>query len=431
MLFFDRLILAKYSTVAMTAAVTAGTVCFVFNNGSIAIASIAEVFVGQYNGAKREKEAGKPVWQMIWFSLLTVVLYLPCALYAGDYLFANYEHGAKAQDYFQTLLFFGPVFPIVATLSSFFVGIGKVKFVTSVTIFANAINIGLDLILIFGISGWILPMGTKGAALATGISQVIQAGILLSLFLSHYYRTHYGTALLNYDSRLFWKCLRIGCPNAFAFMIEVGGWSLVMLLLATKGQTHLTVISVAHTLRILFAFAVQGIEKGVITISSNYMGANRYDIIPKMFNSSLKMLVGICVLFAIPLLIYPDFLINHFLSPEYSGIEREQMFLYIRYACFWMWLYFFFDTLSWTIAGILTAAGDTAFVMIINGVSVWLFAILPIYLFVIATDGSPVLPWVITSFYGFMNMLFFLMRYRTNRWMNSCILSQTPKYSTS
>ena len=47
----------------------------VFIYGGIGIASIAEVFVGQFNGAKEYLKVASLVWQMIWFSLATSVIF--------------------------------------------------------------------------------------------------------------------------------------------------------------------------------------------------------------------------------------------------------------------------------------------------------------------------------------------------------------------
>lgn len=69
MLFFDRLILANYSLQAMNAVTASSLFCMIFQYGAIGIASIAEVFIGQFNGSKQYLKAAGPTWQMIWFSL--------------------------------------------------------------------------------------------------------------------------------------------------------------------------------------------------------------------------------------------------------------------------------------------------------------------------------------------------------------------------
>ena len=85
MMFLDRLILANYSLEAMNAAAAAGMACMVIQYGAIGIASIAEVFVGQYNGAKKYAQAAQPTWQMVWFSLMTTVIFLAAAKWSGPF----------------------------------------------------------------------------------------------------------------------------------------------------------------------------------------------------------------------------------------------------------------------------------------------------------------------------------------------------------
>ena len=58
MIFLDRVFLAQYDTHAMVAATTAANIFFIFQIGSVSIAMVGEVFVGQYNGAKQYKQLG-------------------------------------------------------------------------------------------------------------------------------------------------------------------------------------------------------------------------------------------------------------------------------------------------------------------------------------------------------------------------------------
>ena len=66
MFFVDRLLLARYSTDALNAAVHAGTFGWAFIFGGVSLCNIAEIFVAQYNGAGEKSKLGEPVWQMIW-----------------------------------------------------------------------------------------------------------------------------------------------------------------------------------------------------------------------------------------------------------------------------------------------------------------------------------------------------------------------------
>lgn len=78
-------------------------------------------------------------------------------------------------------------------LSAFYIGQGQVKFVTCVMGISNLINIGLDMVFIFGWEPIVPSMGVKGAALATGIAQTSQALILGCNFLNARNRKRKGT----------------------------------------------------------------------------------------------------------------------------------------------------------------------------------------------------------------------------------------------
>src|SRR5690349_19218751 len=74
MLFADRLLLARYSTAALNACATSGMASYALMIIPLITAGISEVFVGRCNGANQMQEVGKPVWQMIWLSLLATPL---------------------------------------------------------------------------------------------------------------------------------------------------------------------------------------------------------------------------------------------------------------------------------------------------------------------------------------------------------------------
>lgn len=414
MTFMDRLILAKYDTHAMNAAVVAGLVFSIFQYGTIGIAAISEVFVGQYNGAKKLKKIGEPVWQMIWFSLATAVLFLPLGLFAGSYFVPNPEYMNDGIPFFQWMMIFGPAFPLVAALSSFFVGRGRVKLVMTTTILSNLLNILLDFILIFGIEGWFSPLGAKGAAIATGVAQTTQALLLLLVFLRRRHRETHGTGEWQFKPRLFLQAFHIGLPSALSSVIELSAWTVLAQILTHVSEAHITIFSIGDSFFVLFAFGFWGLQKGITTVVSNYIGANREEVVNHCLKSGLKIISVIMVIFTIPLFFFPETLIEHFLNP--TSTINDELMQHGALAMRWLWVYFMLDAISLLICGVLTAVGDTKFVMFMNGLSAWLFSIIPIYFCVVYLEGSPVIPWVLFAVYGLLNAISFYFRYRSKRW---------------
>ena len=416
MIFVDRLLLARYDTRAMNAAVVAGFVFSVFQYGAIGIAAIAEVFTGQYNGSQQCSKIGEPVWQMIWFSVLSLFIFIPVGQFAGPLLISNPEYFQDGVPFFKTLMFFGPTFPLATAIASFFVGRGKVKMVMSITIFSNILNVFFDCILIFGVENFIEPQGAKGAAIATGIAQAVQAFLLLGIFLRSRYRRSFGTSKWQFKPKLFWQAFQIGAPNAMSSIVEALAWCALAQMLASVSEAHITIFSIGDSFFALFTFGFWGLQKGMIAVAANFIGANREAMISKTIRSGLKIVFAILVLYVIPMFLFPEWLAKWFFPPD--SIANAEIGHYTAIMMRWLWVYFLFEALSWLFCGVLTAAGDTKFVMIMNSLSAWAFCIVPTYFWVTFFEGSPVISWAWCSFYAFMTTLSFYFRYKSKRWIN-------------
>jgi MATE family multidrug resistance protein len=414
MLFGDRLILAHYSIEAMSAAAAVGTLCAVFQYGGLAITSIAEVFVGQYNGAGQPYKVAIPVWQMIWFSAFLFLIFIPLAFFGGSYFIpeALFQEG---NIYYKWLMVFGPVQSFLGAITAFYVGRGKVHLVTIAAIIANVVNIGLDYILVFGIPQYIPSLGIEGAAIATVFSEVIECLILLIIFLKPKYQKRYGTHRWKFDQEIFLACLKIGTPNAVGRVIEISAWSFLFHIMSWVSGAHMMVLAVGQSVFLLFCFLLDGITKGITALASNFIGAQKWEFIPKTLLSAIKIHFIIIMLSAIPLFFFSDLLVDQFLKnidPMILPVLQEGS----RDSLRWLWLFMVFDGLVWIVAGILTAAGDTKFIMISNAILVWTCAIFPLYILVKNFDIPLYVSWMVTTFYGFMNALLFIWRYRSQRW---------------
>ena len=169
MIFGDRLVLAHYSQEAFNANVGTIPWYWTFLFTFLHIISIAEVFVGQFNGAREYHKIGPVVWQMVWASSALWVILIPIAIWGVSPMLAkNLE--TFGIPYLRISLLFLPVNCMAfGAMMSFFVGRGKTKIVPCITLITNVLNLLLDIWFVFG-WGFIPEMGIKGAAWATGIS---------------------------------------------------------------------------------------------------------------------------------------------------------------------------------------------------------------------------------------------------------------------
>lgn len=414
MLFLDRIFLAHYSLASLNAAAHAGAAVQFLQFWSIATVSIAEVFVGRYNGAGDLKKLGAPVWQMIWFSLGTFLLYIPIALFAGPYLFFSEDYKDLEIQFFSILTFFIPFASLAAALSAFYIGRGKVRFVTGVMLGSNLINILLDIILIFGVDPWIPAYGIAGAAWGTGISLVFQAVILFAAFYCPANREAYGTGRWKFNKVLFHSCVTIGLPTAVAHSIEIFAWVLIFDLMARLGTDYMTVVTIAQSILFLFTFMTEGLSKGATAIASNFIGSQKQDLIWKLLRSGVKFYAVMFLILGAFLVWQPMALIGWFL-PETTEISVATQ-TSLENACFWVWIFFFFDGVSWLLIGLLTAAGDTKFVMKVGGSAPFIFAILPVYYFVFIGGAPAHFTWMFIALYAMGSGAIYFWRFRSEKW---------------
>lgn len=118
---------------------------------------------------------------------------------------------------------------------------------------------------------------------------------------------------------------------------------------------------------------------------------------------------------------YPEPLINGFIEGDYSAEFLEELVYYTRWSLIWMWTYMFLDGVVWILSGILTASGDTKYIMYINCTTSWIFGVLPMYLLVTYADMNPAGVLFIMTIYGSINVLLFYWRYHAGAWKQNRI----------
>ncbi len=425
MIFVDRMFLSRYSLEALNASVNAGTWAWAFMNGLGMLTAISEVLVSQYNGAKRYEHIARPVWQMIWLSLFSYLIYIPLALKGGDWIFGSSLYQSLQTDYFKTLILFAPCYALTSALSGFFVGRGKTKLLIWLAIGANILNVGLDWILIFGVKGWIPEMGIKGAAIATSSGYVFEIAILFFLFLKKENRCSFQTNKSQIDKKEFSKCLRLGFPQAIFSVLEIAGLALFYQMMTSISEVHITVSGICQSVVILFSFFFDGLSKGVAAIAGNFIGAGKLEKVRKVLKSGIYLQLFFC--FFLLLFFFFDLKsLVFFLFPNLQafGEKGSSVFQTLLFSLYATYFYILFEGIRWVISGILTAAGDVYFLLIAGTLSVWLLLLAPVYFFVVKSGLGVEVAWSIMAFYSILSCLFYWARLKRGNWKQKDLLQE-------
>ena len=188
---------------------------------------------------------------LIFYTLLGV--FVGIAQYAAApllyYLGQPDEVVTGAIPYYRMLSYSIPFMLFFFGFKSFLEGTGNTKTVMTITIIANLLNILFNWLFIYG--HWGLPeLGATGAGLATTLSRVASAAMILAYFLYH---TKYRSYLRGFRLRLpewqrVMQLLRIGLPIAGQMFLESSAFVGTAVMIGWLGTIALSANQVAITL---------------------------------------------------------------------------------------------------------------------------------------------------------------------------------------
>jgi MATE family multidrug resistance protein len=347
--------------------------------------------VGLYQGSNELKRIGHCVWQLIWFSILSLVITLPLSLWISHFYFEGTAFHHAGTEYFSILALGNFLFPLSIALSSFYIGRGKTVFVTLVMLLSYALNLTLSWLLIFGIEGLIPSLGIKGAALAKCIGLGIACSIFFWSFLRQKHRELYHTNEWRFSPATLWSYMRPGLVRAFGYLSSTVCWVAISYIMIQKGGKHLDVLTIGGTIITFLMFIPSGLYRATLTISSNLLGAKNYAEIGKLSRSFMMYIVLIAALLAIPLLVFPSCM-TCFFDPTSQQTFKET-FSMIHH---WIWLYMVSLTIQLSLCALIVSARDLK-LQFYCYLFLFVISFLPIYFTMHQGNWQPDKLWVIMT----------------------------------
>ena len=413
MLILDQLVLARYSIDAMVGASSAAVWCSALQFAAMSTTMIAGSFVGNYNGAGKYKFAGIPVWQMIWFSLFLFLISIPLSVFAADVCIPE-NLKSEGIPYFRVLMLAAPIYGVYYSLTSFFVAIGKGFLITISVFIANIVNVTVDVILVFGYFGIDGFQGSLGAAIGTVAAVLANTAFLSICFFHKPIREKYNT--LNFKLRLnkMKEYLKLGLAGGVSHIFEMSSWSIIYYLLACVAKEEAMIQSIAVSVNLFMAFIVSGLEKGVMALTSNLLGAKRRNKIKEVLKKSLLIHIAFTLFIAFIFAVCPEFVVNNFIRFEVDSevIQRATDILWL------VLMYFMIDGVVWIIAGIVEAGGDINYMMITIASCLWVFVTIPGYFLSKFNLFNVERTWHLLFVAVVSIALVLYHRYKSNKWIH-------------
>ena len=200
---------------------------------------------------------------------------------------------------------------VSVTFEKIFQAVGNMK-ITMISLMCGCIsNIILDPILIFGI-GPFPEMGIEGAALATGIGQLITLLIYLSVYIKRPIPVHISRNRLVPDKKMILRIYSIGIPATLNLALPSLLISSLNAILSVYSQVYILILGIYYKLQTFLYLPANGLVQGMRPLVGYNYGAGEYGRVKQIYKIVLCMSGIIMVIGTIICLIAPERLISLF-----------------------------------------------------------------------------------------------------------------------
>lgn len=362
----DAIMLGKLSQDAMSAVSLATQVTFVFNLFMFAFMAGENMFVAQYYG----KGDYTGISQV--FSLVTKICGCIAVVFLAGTLFFP-EQLMRILTNEETLIVLGSEYLRVIGISYVFSGIaqtflaimkncGAVNMSTLINGVMVILNIALNAVFIFGLSGF-PKIGIKGAALATVLATVVQFLWSVGYVLCRIRAVKFS--LRSCEKKLFGRFWQKAVPlliNNLAWGIGFSMYSVIMGHLGTDAVAANGIANISKNLVVCFCL---GLGNAGSIIVGNRLGADRLQEAKEVGETLTKTAIIAGIVSGLVLIALSPFITKMVdLTPTARGYLQKMLLISSYYIAGK-------SVNCMTIGGIFAAGGDSKFGMLCDSVTLW------------------------------------------------------------
>ena len=203
--------------------------------------------------------------------------------------------------------------------------VGRMK-ITMIALMAGSVcNIILDPVLIFGI-GPFPQLGIAGAALATGIGQMLTLSIYLMYYKKQLLPVRICRVCLRPNKKMDFQLYAIGTPSILNLALPSLLISFLNALLAAYSQSYVVVLGIYYKLQTFLYLPGSGIVQGMRPLIGYNYGAGESRRVRKIYQLTLWLCAAIMALGTVLCLFLSDTLIGLFTTnPETIAVGQSAL----------------------------------------------------------------------------------------------------------
>jgi len=313
----DSLFVAQINEDAMTALSLVYPIQNFANAIAIGFGIGINAMIALYLGAGDRKKAEIAATHGMVLSLLhgVVITVVSIAVMPGFLRrFTTDESLVASGITYSTIVFlFATINMAALAFEKMFQAMGRMKVTMVALVFGCACNILLDPVLIFGL-GPVPAMGIAGAALATGIGQLLSLCVYLFVYLRTELPVRLSRSGLHPDVALDGKLYAIGVPAILNLALPSLLVTFLNSLLAGFSQSYVVILGIYYKLQTFLYLPANGIVQGMRPLIGYNYGAREHARVKKLYALTLFMSIAIMALGTVICLLASGQLIGLFTS---------------------------------------------------------------------------------------------------------------------
>lgn len=316
----DSYFVAKISEDAMTALSLVFPLQNLINAVTIGFGVGINAVIAYFLGAQEYKKADQAATQGTLLNTVHgLVLMVVCIVVIPEFLrfftsdVSIVDMGVR---YSRIVFGFAVFISLDLSFEKIFQAVGKMT-VSMVSMLCGCIaNIILDPVLIFGL-GPFPALGIEGAAIATGLGQVLTFVIYLCYYIFQPIPVKLRSQYLRPDKEIVSRLYSIGISASLTMSLPSLMITCLNVILSGFSQAYVLVLGVYYKLQTFLYLTANGIVQGIRPLIGYNYGAKMYDRVKKIYRTSLCLIMFIMAVGTVLCLAFPASLMGLFTtSPD-------------------------------------------------------------------------------------------------------------------
>lgn len=383
-----------------------------------ALAAGGVIVCSQYLGRKDFKRANEAAHQVLIVSVgLALFVTVFCLLLRRPLLrmiFGTVEHSVMEQaiDYLLITAISYPFMAAQQTAAAALRASGHSAPPMLVAAIANLVNVVGNAVAIFGFG-----MGVVGAAIATTLSRVLSAVILLALMRNENRPISFRNyRSIRFDRALTGMILRVGIPTGVENSMFQLGKLVVQSTVSTLGTAAMAAQAMTHILDLVECMPSQAIGIGLLTVAGQCMGAGKPE-------EAKKYTKQFCIISEVILVVMSVLVVSFApLVTRVAGMTGESAKLTLELLQIITIVKCVIWTLAFTLPNGMRAAGDVRFTATVSALSMWLFRVCGSWVLCRVFGIGLIGVWIAWFCDWGCRLIIYVLRYHSGKWLDKQVL---------